>query len=359
MRSVFSVAQGLYPETITILPTYRCNAACEQCCFESNPDVEGRLSREELFGIIEAAKNDFASLRMVVFSGGECTLLKDDLYDAIGLATSLGLQTRIVTNAGWAKTARTAAHIADKLAGAGLKELNISTGLDHQKWVPLQSVIQAAQAGLARGITTLITIEKDSPDSGCLAAASSSDAVIAMLKDHPSNFYLLSNAWMPFNDRWTDRGKQDAGPQANKGCEQLFHNLVFTPYKEISACCGLTFEYIPELKIGRIGEGKGLASIYEEGLNDFLKIWVHVDGPRKIVKTLMGDGAESETVDEHVHICQSCVYMYQTPAIREAVRDNYAKHFPDVMARFLAMRRVMSRVSETASTEVQHREEVR
>jgi hypothetical protein len=161
---------------------------------------------------------------------------------------------------------------------------------------------------------------------------------------------------MPFNDRWIDRGRQDAGPQANKGCEQLFHNLVFTPYREISACCGLTFEYIPELKIGRIGNAKSLAEMYAEGLNDFLKIWVHVDGPRRIVKLLMGEGPESETVDEHVHICQSCVYMYQTPQIQEAIRNNYAKYLPDVMARFLAMRRVISRATETALAEVQHRE---
>ena len=316
MKSVFDVADGLYPESITILPTYRCNAACEQCCFESNPDVEGRLSRQEIFDIIEGAKRDFATLKMVVFSGGECTLLKDDLFDAIRLATSLGLRTRIVTNGGWAKTKRTAANVADKLAAAGLKELNLSTGLDHQKWVPLQSVVHAAQAGLERGVTTLITIEKDSPDSRCLAEASRSAEITAMLKDYPSSFYLLSNAWMPFNDRWTDRGRQDAGPQANKGCEQLFHNLVFTPYREISACCGLTFEYIPELKVGRIGEGRSLIEMYENGLNDFLKIWVHVDGPRKIVKTLMGGGPESATVEEHVHICQSCVYMYQTPKIQ-------------------------------------------
>lgn len=358
MKSVFDVVAGLHPETITILPTYRCNAACEQCCFESNPRVDGRLTRKELFDVIKRAKADFAGLKMVVFSGGECTLLKDDLYDAIRLATSLGLQTRIVTNGGWAKTKRTAAIVADKLFEAGLKELNLSTGLDHQKWVPLQSVIRAAAAGIKRSITTLITIEKDSPDSRCLLEASRSEEIVAMLKAHPSKFYLLSNAWMPFNERWIDRGKQDAGPQASKGCEQLFRNAVFTPYREISACCGLTFEYIPELKIGRIDDGRSLVEMYEEGLNDFLKIWVHVDGPRRIVKLLMGEGAESEAVDEHVHICQSCVYMYQTPQIQAAIRSNYAKYFADVMARFLAMRRMHSRASETALAEVQHMEGV-
>lgn len=36
------------PDTLTVLVTYRCNAACEECCFESNPRVEGRLTLGEI-----------------------------------------------------------------------------------------------------------------------------------------------------------------------------------------------------------------------------------------------------------------------------------------------------------------------
>jgi len=28
------------PESFTILPTYRCNAACRECCFESHPGIK-------------------------------------------------------------------------------------------------------------------------------------------------------------------------------------------------------------------------------------------------------------------------------------------------------------------------------
>lgn len=349
MNSIFESLDNLHPDTITILPTYRCNAACSQCCFESNPTVQGRLSREEIFDIIKRAKEDFSSLRLVVFSGGECTLLKKDLYDAISLCTSLGLLTRIVSNAGWGKTKRTADGVAEKLSASGLTELNISTGLDHQKYVPLASVLHAAESALDRGIKTLITIEKDSADSTCLNDITNSATVKRLSERSESIFTIMSNTWMPFNDdRWIDRGKQKARLNRSRGCEQLFHNLVFTPYKEVSACCGLTFEYIPELKIGTISKERALTEIYEQGLNDFLKIWIHLDGPEKIVTQIMGEGEHSDAVNSHVHICQSCVYMYQNPEIRDALRKSYSEHFQDVMTRFVAARTIRNRLSESS-----------
>ena len=133
------------PSTLTILPTYRCTAACEQCCFGSNPHLTDRLSLESIIQSIRQAKQDFKDLRVVVFSGGECTMLGDDLLRAISFATDQGLSTRIVTNAHWGAGTARAAKFSKELQQSGLKELNVSTGLDHMKYVPLESVVNAAR----------------------------------------------------------------------------------------------------------------------------------------------------------------------------------------------------------------------
>lgn len=73
-------ARLIDPQTLTILCTYTCTAACRQCCFESSPKVVGRLEREALPDRIKEAKSKFQNLKIVVFSGGEATLLKEDLY---------------------------------------------------------------------------------------------------------------------------------------------------------------------------------------------------------------------------------------------------------------------------------------
>ena len=58
------------PTHLTILPTYRCTAACAQCCFESNPHVQGRIPLPRILDYIDQAAGEFPTLRLVVFSGG-------------------------------------------------------------------------------------------------------------------------------------------------------------------------------------------------------------------------------------------------------------------------------------------------
>ncbi len=91
------------PETLTIITTYTCNAACEECCFECNPSVKHRLSLEDMKNFINESKIRYPTLEIVVFSGGECFLLQNDLYEAIKYSTQLGLTTRCVTNGFWGR----------------------------------------------------------------------------------------------------------------------------------------------------------------------------------------------------------------------------------------------------------------
>jgi len=147
------------PTHLTILPTYRCTAACAQCCFESNPHVQGRIPIERILDYIDQAAGDFPSLRLVVFSGGECFLLRQDLDAAIERATSRGLATRCVTNGYWATSPRAARERILPLYEAGLTELNFSTGDDHQKFVPFERIVHGAVAAAESGIRALIVVE--------------------------------------------------------------------------------------------------------------------------------------------------------------------------------------------------------
>lgn len=53
------------PHTLTLITTYRCNAACKECCFESNPSLTSRLSWEELEKGITEAYASFDNLKLV------------------------------------------------------------------------------------------------------------------------------------------------------------------------------------------------------------------------------------------------------------------------------------------------------
>lgn len=332
----------IFPDTVTILTTYKCNAECRQCCFESNPRIKERLSLETINKRILEAYHTFPGLKLIVFSGGESFLLKDDLYAAILYASSLGLATRCVTNAFWGKTVNTKDRTVRKLVSSGIKEINISTGSDHQQWVPFESVEQAAQALVEAGIFTLVTVERDAKNTRCYERAVNSEVFKRLLREFPMLFTLQCNSWMPFHDDYEQRG-EPIGTDVPDGCVQIFHNLVVTPHDQLAACCGLTFEHIPEIKLGALSE-KSMGTMFDEAMDDFLKIWIHMDGPTKIMKKLFGDEID-EALSQIQHICQACAIMHLHPRVRETLQARYTEFLPDVLSRFslkIAMYRVES-----------------
>ncbi|NOU53145.1 radical SAM protein [Pseudoalteromonas sp. JBTF-M23] len=332
------------PKTLTILPTYRCTAACKECCFESNPNLKSKLSTEEIFSCINEAVSTFPKLQNVVFSGGECFTLKDDLFSAIALVSSHGLKSRCVTNGYWAKTKSSAMKIAEKLSLAGLYEINFSTGLDHQEYVDESTIINAVKACVDYNIKPLIMVEKDSHDSRCRVSLEENHEIKELVKN--KKLIINSNTWMPFQKDYIDRGFQIAPEDLDTGCEQVFENIVITPHGRISSCCGLTFEHINEMKIGNIYKKDFLKIAYESQLEDFLKIWIKVDGPAKIIKMIMGDSYTEENIGTISHNCQACVYLHKDEKIRAKLKQRYPEFLPSVMFRYKAKHGLESRLNE-------------
>jgi MoaA/NifB/PqqE/SkfB family radical SAM enzyme len=58
------------PTVLTMLATYRCTAACRECCFECNPSLTQRVPIDRILLYIDEAAQDFPSMKLVVFSGG-------------------------------------------------------------------------------------------------------------------------------------------------------------------------------------------------------------------------------------------------------------------------------------------------
>ena len=325
-------AEWSFPDTLTLITTYQCNAACADCCFECHPQARGRLTLAQMTSLISRANREFPGLRLVAFSGGECFLLKDDLYQAIAHAHALGLRTRCVTNGFWGKAEDTCLQTVQRLMAAGIDEINISTGLDHQQWVPVASVIRAARLLVRSKILTVVTVEMDAPDSHCLRDLAA-DPDIQRLTSQPALFRLQCNSWMPFHRVSRPRGELTDRSELQSGCRQIFHNVTLTPSAELSACCGLTMEHIPEMKLGDALQATSLAGLYYGQLDDFLKIWIHVDGPYTMIRRLLGEDA-ADLLHDVVHICQACAILHQDPVIRAAIRQRYTEFVPEIMSRF-------------------------
>lgn len=155
---------------MTVITTYQCTAAGKDCCFECTPAITAQLSEQETITAIGAAVSEYPDIKLVVFSGGECFMLKDALFNAIEFATSLGRQIRCVSNAYPAQNFSNAEKTAVRRKPAEITEINISTGLDHQQWVPGSAIINAVEAWQNAGIDTLVAVETETEESGCMAS---------------------------------------------------------------------------------------------------------------------------------------------------------------------------------------------
>lgn len=320
----------LGPHTMTVLCTYQCTAACRQCCFESSPKVKGRLSKGTIIKRISEAKASFPkTLKMVVFSGGEAMMLKDDLIQSIKFCSENGLMTRVVSNGYWGKTEEKAEITAKKLKNAGLCEINISTGRDHLEWVPLSSAINAIVATVREDIQGVITVESDG-DGSVLRAIYEDKNIIPHIES--GILIVQSNSWMPFHSNAEKRDQKIDKNSLREGCGQVFENIVVTPHDNLSSCCGLTLEHIPEMRLGK-NSGKNMRDLYMGQLEDFMKLWIKVEGPYSIIEKVMGPDSKNY-LDGAVHICEVCATLHKNGEIKSAIKNRYQEFVHEIVTRF-------------------------
>ena len=53
------------PSVLTIAPTYRCTAACKECCFRCTPQVKQILETDKILQYIDEAVESVFWLRMI------------------------------------------------------------------------------------------------------------------------------------------------------------------------------------------------------------------------------------------------------------------------------------------------------
>lgn len=82
-------------DTINWNITNRCNLRCKQCLFSSGNPSSGELKTEEALRIIKEAADMKCSF--IGFTGGE-PLRRDDIFELLKFAKSLGIETGILTN---------------------------------------------------------------------------------------------------------------------------------------------------------------------------------------------------------------------------------------------------------------------
>jgi organic radical activating enzyme len=330
-------SDGYYrgPRTLSVLPTYTCTACCRDCGTLSGPRERTNLSLDSILSAIDqAAQYDFAN---VVFTGGEPTLRWSDLLTSIVHATSLGLPTRIVTNAYWAVSRRRADGYLQALQKAGLTEINFSTGDEHARFVPVERVVNAIVAALELEMRVDVMIELRAERRVTQQVLAEHPRILALDPETTEKLSFSESPWMPLDPFAAE--KYPVGTTCNrdnvgimKGCDSILQAYAVGADGRIGCCCGLGSRLIPEMYVGCVDQRPDfLWRAVEEAENDFLKVWLRYKGPEKIVAWAAAKDSNVDWENRYSHRCQACLRVYLDPRIREIVRLNYREMYGDVL----------------------------
>jgi hypothetical protein len=306
------------PQTLSLITTHRCTAACEHCCFGCSPAEERAIPLPRLRALIEETA-EVPSLRQVVFTGGECFLLGPALDDLIRRCRRLGLASRCVSNGYWAVSAGAATARVAALRDAGLDELSLSTGVFHARFVPWERVVWAAAAAAEAGLGVVINVET-------FAGAAFDGAELA---EHPllrpflaaGMVRLIRGAWIPNGGEW---GREPAplghaegllrfrGEAGHSACLSSLRVVSITPDQDLVSCCGLNLEHIPQLHVGSIRD-RSLGQALAEVQPDLLKMWLHVEGPERVLEFVRDRLPGFALPLDSAHICHTCQFLHASP----------------------------------------------
>ncbi|WP_387466269.1 radical SAM protein [Photorhabdus sp. RM323S] len=316
------------------MPTFRCNAECSNCGTFSSPRVNNTLSLDEIiYAINEARRLNFLN---VVFTGGEPTLRWRDLVKAIEYATSLGLHTRLVTNAHWAKSKSIALSKLRILIDSGLKEINFSTGDEHIKFIPMSNIINAVNSAYENKIVFHVNIE-----GGLEKLISKENFVNSVNLSHISREELKlrfeESPWMPLSP--DDKANYKKNWYISKeniasctGCNSVLQTIVIQGDGNIGVCCGLGLNRIKELNFGKISEVNSIKTVIDKAEQDLLILLLHFMGPEKILAWCADYNDEIKWENMYAHRCQACKRIFTDQHVAQVLIERIDELIPELIA---------------------------
>jgi hypothetical protein len=323
----------ILPHTLSLITTHRCTAACDHCCFSCTPDVQDHIPIPNLYRYINEA-SELPSMKVVVFTGGECFLLGRELDNLMKLAAGHKFVTRFVSNGYWAHTPAAARRRLEQLRACGLSEANFSTGDQHAVYVKPEYVRNGAIAAAEMGLTTLVAVELFAESTFPLDDFLAHPDVKRLLESRKLAVKL--GPWMKFKGKSAltfTKKYMDLVEQArtsNGGCSTALKVVAISPRQQLFACCGLPVEEIEELHLGSLLNAS-IKEVLSRAPDDFVKIWVHLHGPDVVVRYAQRFDPTIPTPDHVAHICDTCRYMYHDERIKQIIMDNPPPNIKDIM----------------------------
>jgi len=342
--------------TLTFITTDQCGARCAHCLMESGPERESTLTYESM----RRRMDDIASggdVQLVVFTGGECTRLGDDLLESIAYASANGLLTRVVTNVEWAVDEVSAASMIRDLREAGLREINFSYDDFHRVWVPEANLLNAWRAAkgvgfgsvvvaLASGPRSRVTVEWLRRFLGHDLPLAYDETLRRLPLPEPSadgTRYLISNSRLIRVGRGRGLRQGYMTPEPVLGgalfqrCPPENAEPVITSEGNVAACCGIYPNGNEVLDLGPDGRPSAAQRTILAAIRQL--------GPGYLLGLLNQAGVQVRHRNSYVSICEVCEDVTRNPTAVAYLAEN----LPRIEQELLAASALASAAPETES----------
>ncbi|PWB83757.1 MAG: radical SAM protein [Methylocystaceae bacterium] len=315
-------------KVIGLMYTRTCPLACEHCITESSPQVKERMGFQQARDYVQTIARFSSAL---CFTGGEPFLYYREIAALIREAKTLGLETYIVSGAGWVREeARTRTRVK-MLADMGLSGLHISWDQYHEKFAPQERAAMLALIAIETGLEVKIR-SVVSPTW----AKGENQTIFARLPVEVQETQIVQlgrAASLPASHF----AFSDKPPKGSCG-------VVFSPVVEpdgcVYACCGPS-HYGRKPSPLFLGDATtdSLEDILAQGLNDPILEIIHNLGPYGLYQLLKDHPIGQEQFkarSAYTGICELCLDITDNPelvsTLRERLLDRDAKRLLIVSA---------------------------
>ncbi len=341
----------LKPSQLTILTTSQCTAKCAHCCMNSSPERKGeRLTFEQIRDTVTSL-HSLNPLQVVIFAGGEPTLLAEDLLESIAYIDSLGIATRMVTNASWAVTRGKARSMLNSLREVGLREVNFSVDDYHLPYISFEKVENAWFASKGLGFQSVVLAncwgkrsiitpqyimdrlgEKlsqrfdDDGDSLPLPPPSS-DGTLYMLSNSTiqnigRSYKELDNADIPY---------PDSQKRLNVPCRWALKNVALSPKNHLVSCCGIEAEDNEVLDFGDASNTLA-RDLVKFGDNQVIINAISFFGLIYLKNFIQKRNPDIPFREKYASVCEICEHIVTRPECVEVLRKNSGELAAKVLA---------------------------
>lgn len=309
------------PVEILLITTFRCNAACDNCCFGCLPNVGRTMTIGEMKHYVDECLRAYSTIRILSLTGGECFLLGSNLDEIVKYGSSKGLYVELMTNGYWGKSYTQALERIKTLKELGLCSIGFSVGEDHQNRLSLKGCRNAAVASARAGLDVQVRVETRLGKSDILEQLTHDKAFMKLVNAKMIDMGLWE--WREFNNgikHCKNSLLRRCPGLTSTPCTKLGKGINITPYGDVVACCGIASLRLPSMVLGNIWK-ESVEDLFERIFADSLKVWIRKEGPRAVLQYVYDySNIRFRRSDEG---CSACFEIFDNPKILPFLKDTY------------------------------------